>query len=204
MNSAKYPKLNAFLTEPKWKQVRGVVLFFVITISIHLVWKIWQHFLHYHPFHDLFFDGSNLMASWVYEQSVWIITHVLNIDLRLQEGQIMWLNNGCGIQINLSCSGLKPIIQFLLLMIIFPGPWKKKAWFIPLGVIVVYLTNILRVIGMAIAGSLAPEHLKFVHDNILRAMFYVVIFFLWWIWVEKVAMEREPEKPKKDTQSGSV
>ncbi len=182
----KYPKLYAFATEPKWKQVRGVVLFFVITVAIHIIWRFWARNLNYAPITGPFYEATNMMAYWVYNQSIWIITNILNISITLAPDQIMWLKNGTGIQITASCSGLKPIIQFFLLMLIFPGPWKRKLWFIPSGILIVHLTNLVRVAGMAITGVLLPGHLKFVHDNILRAMFYVVIFVLWWLWVEKI------------------
>jgi exosortase/archaeosortase family protein len=182
----KYPQVNSFLTDSKWLQVRNVLLFMIITISIHLLWRFWAHTFNYAPVSLFMYQAMDAMASWVFRQSIWIINHILCIQNTVEQGQIIWLRNGCGIQITASCSGLKPILQFVLLFLIFPGSWKKKAWFIPLGVIIVHITNLVRVCGMAVAGALVPNHLQFIHDNILKAMFYVVIFGLWWFWVEKI------------------
>jgi exosortase/archaeosortase family protein len=198
------PKLKSILTDPKWKQVRGVALFLIITLAVHVMWRLWAHNLNYAPITSFMYDAMNAMASIVFTQSVWLINHVLGIPTDIREGQVMWLNNGCGIQITASCSGLKPILQFMILMIIFPGPWKKKLWYIPLGVIIVHFTNLFRVCGMAFTGATIPSHLQFVHDNILKAMFYVVIFGLWWLWVEKLSLAREEksDKPGKEIPAG--
>jgi len=73
---------------------------------------------------------------------------------------------------------------------LFPGPWKKKLWFIPLGIAIIHLTNVLRIVGLAIVMNNWPWHFNFSHDLIFRPIFYVVIFALWLIWVERVHSRR--------------
>lgn len=62
----------------------------------------------------------------------------------------------------------------------------KKLWFIPLGVIIVHLTNVIRVVGLAMVMNYWPQHWDFSHDYVFRPLFYVVIFVLWVIWVERL------------------
>jgi exosortase/archaeosortase family protein len=181
----KCPKIYSFLTDPKWKQVRGVALFVLITLVIHFCWRFWAYKLSYYPVGKWMDKGEATLAIWVFNQSSWIISHIFRINITI-EGQIMWFKNGSGVSIGSACSGLKQIMQFVLLLIIYPGPWKHKSWFIPLGIILIYLTNLARVSGMAITAIISPERIRFIHDTILRTMFYVVIFVLWWIWVEKI------------------
>jgi len=78
------------------------------------------------------------------------------------------------------------MIQFALLMAIFPGPWRHKLWYIPLGIFIVHLTNLFRIIGLAVVLVTVPDYWDFSHDNIFRPLFYVVIFGLWVYWVEKL------------------
>jgi exosortase/archaeosortase family protein len=95
------------------------------------------------------------------------------------------------IHINESCSGLKPILQFILLMILYPGPWKKKLWFIPMGVVIVHLTNLFRIIGLSVVIVTEPQYWHFSHDNLFRPFFYVIIFLLWVWWVEKLIVSKK-------------
>jgi exosortase/archaeosortase family protein len=132
--------------------------------------------------------GSDFFVDQVYKQSTWVITHVLNIKIA-ENNNAFFCQNGAGLILNDSCSGIKQIMQFAILMLIFPGPWKHKAWFIPLGMFIVHLTNVLRIILLAVVAEHSPANIKYAHDNWLRIMFYVVIFGLWLIWVEKIAVK---------------
>jgi hypothetical protein len=44
---------------------------------------------------------------------------------------------------------------------------------------------------LAIVADNWPDKIHTAHDNYLRIMFYVVIFGLWLLWVEKIAVKKE-------------
>jgi exosortase/archaeosortase family protein len=162
---------------------------------IHYIWRFWANQLHYVPIADFMTDAQKWMAKGVFTQSVWFVQHVLGIDLTLiRESNSMYFSNGAHMYINQSCSGLKQIMQFVLLMMVFPGPWKKKLWFIPLGILTVHLTNLFRIIGLSVVLVTHPDYWQFSHDYIFRPFFYVVIFLLWVWWVEKISSKSMPEK----------
>jgi len=98
----------------------------------------------------------------------------------------MWFNQGMGyIIVNSSCSGLKQAYQVTALFVLFPGPWKHKLWFIPAGWAIMFLTNVFRIVVLSLILVWRPEYWNFSHDWILRPFFYVIIFGLWVIWVER-------------------
>jgi exosortase/archaeosortase family protein len=181
--------IRIFFTDDRWEKVRAVFWFCVITIAIHLGWRFWSIQLHSWPLYDLMLKWSDFFVDTVYRQSTWFISNVLKIPIT-KYSNVMMCENGYGLSVNDSCSGIKQIMQFVLLMLIFPGPWKHKTWFIPLGVIVVHFTNVLRIILLAVVALHSPENIKSVHDSYLRIMFYVVIFGLWLLWVEKISVKK--------------
>jgi exosortase/archaeosortase family protein len=128
------------------------------------------------------------MSDLVYDQSTWFIENILPISITKGETRMICFDNGGFIGINHGCSGLKQILQFTLLFLIFPGPWKKKLWFIPLGIVIVHLTNLFRIIGLSIITVNIPQYWDFSHDYLFRPFFYVVIFLLWVWWVEKLSV----------------
>ena len=148
--------------EPRYRFLRDVFWFVVITLMIHYSYRFWAQDLHYWPIQPWMKDFQVFMAQIVFDQSVWIDQHILGLDL-VKEGRLMVFDNQSGIRINGSCSGDKQLLQLALLLLVFPGRWKYKLWFIPLGMILVHATNILRI----------------AHDTALRGMFYVVIFLVW-------------------------
>lgn len=78
-------------------------------------------------------------------------------------------------------------------MTFFPGPWKHKLWFIPLGLIIIHLVNVFRISGLAYYLKYTPpqEYWEFSHDYIYRPFFYVVMFALWIWWVEKILPKKK-------------
>jgi exosortase/archaeosortase family protein len=184
------PLIRKFLADPKWEKIRAVLWFCLITIVIHIIWKFWELKLNYFPVRTLMVVTADFFNGMVFNQSTWVVTHILHIKLTTI-GTILVCENGAGLSIVGSCSGIKQIMQFAILMLVFPGPWKHKSWFIPLGMIIVHFTNVLRIILLTIVADNWPTKINYAHDNWLRFMFYVVIFILWMIWVEKISFNKD-------------
>lgn len=177
--------VKSVLREQKYQQVRDVLWFLVITLVIHYLYRLWAYSLYYFPVQELMNGVQDTLTGWVFDQSTWVNRNILNINMNIK-GHTMWFDNGIGLRISLGCSGDKQILQFAILMLLYPGPWKHKLWFIPMGIVIVHLTNILRIVLLSIVAINEPDLMKTAHDTVLRGMFYLVIFFLWVIWTEKI------------------
>jgi len=177
--------IKEFIRKHKLEALKDVMLFIIITLVIHIAWRIWQTQFNYAPLRSFIYGLMDLLSAEVYRESAWIISGLIDI-VRVDETMYMHFPNKAIMYVNNSCSGLKQMIQFALLMLIFPGPWKKKLWFIPLGVLIMHLTNIFRMVGLAVVMNNWPYQWDFFHDYIFRPFFYIVIFMLWVWWVEKI------------------
>jgi len=173
------------LVNPKFTSIRDVFWFVVITLVIHYSYRYWAQDLLYWPVGGLMEGFQRFMVDVMFHQSVWVDQHLLGLNLTL-EGRTMFFSNGAGISINASCSGDKQLLQLALLLLIFPGRWWPKLWMIPLGLLLVHATNILRIVLLSLVAVWNPEWIKPAHDTILRAIFYVVIFAVW-VWYVKVS-----------------
>jgi len=182
--------INDFIRRNKLSSLRDVALFIIITLVIHFVWRIWQTQFEYAPIQDLMYGLMRAMAREVYYESAWVISGFIDI-VRVDETLYMHFPNRAIMFVNMGCSGLKQMIQFALLMLVFPGPWKHKLWFIPLGVLVMHLTNLFRMVGLAVVMNNWPQYWDFSHDNLFRPFFYLIIFLLWVWWVEKIRNHRK-------------
>jgi exosortase family protein XrtF len=180
-----YGKISKSIKKYKLYVLKDVIIFVIILLTVHYSYRFWANSANYRPVSGLMHQAHGKMANIVYDQSVWIIRHILNIPFVTDENQTMLFQNNGYITINEGCSGLKPMIQFVLLMLLFPGPWKHKAWFIPMGLVIVHLTNLFRICGLSVVTVTIPEYWDFSHDYLYRPFFYVVIFFLWVWWAER-------------------
>jgi exosortase/archaeosortase family protein len=168
--------------------VADVVLFAVITYGFHLVFRHFSKEIMLLPFVA---EAGLTMADLVYEISLWINQNIFGFHITVEPGNTMWFSNGGYITVNASCSGLKQFYQVLVLFLLFPGPWRHKLWFIPLGFVVMFVTNIFRIVSLSVILLWKPEHWDFSHDWILRPFFYVVLFALWVWWVERFARRKK-------------
>lgn len=191
-------KLKAIEQKYKLTALREVGIFMLITIIVHFLYRLWAN----HYDHRLF--GIQIITPAVFDffsdilfyPSKWINDHIFGLSFTV-ENRDMYFNSGNvqdnykalgWIGVHPSCSGLKQFLQFIILMMLYPGSWKKKLWFIPLGVFLIYITNIVRIVGLSliIVEWSNQDYYKFSHDYIFRPFFYVVIFGLWVYWVEKI------------------
>jgi len=167
-----------------WSVAGNVILFIVITLAFHFIWKIFQDQIEQAA---VIISLGDWFATRAYTVADWIQTHLLRMNYSTADPNIFIFNGKGSIIINESCSGLKQYYQVLVLFLLFPGPWRHKAWFIPGSLLVMYWTNIFRVVMLSVAMALIPQHWHFIHDWVLRPFFYVVLFALWIWWVERWA-----------------
>jgi len=158
-------------------------MFILITLFFHKLW--W--FL-YEDFSQFIFitNFQNFLANIIFEWSSFVDKQILALDIEVNNfDRVLLFNDGAYIQINKTCSGLKQFYQIIVLFLLFPGPWKHKLWYIPMSLFIMHLTNLFRIIFLSLIIVWKPTSWTFVHDWIMRPFFYVVIFVLWLVWVEK-------------------
>jgi exosortase/archaeosortase family protein len=194
---AYYKNISGFIDKHKLRPIVDVLIFMVIIVFFHFLWWDWGFkdlLLNYFSFAEL----EQFMAYQVFWPSAWIVEHIIGYDITTLNTTLYFPNNGY-IAVNGSCSGLKQFYQWIFLMVLFPGPWKQKLWFIPLGLLVIHLTNIFRIVVLSVILMNWPDYWQASHDWLLRPFFYVVIFALWMLWEEKFRFKKvKKSEPKTD------
>lgn len=84
------------------------------------------------------------------------------------------------------CNGINVAIVFVAFMAAFGGNRKKMVWFIPLGLAMIHIANLLRVSGLFWVAEYFEQYFYYVHKYAFTASIYVMVFLLWWIWIEKI------------------
>lgn len=177
-----FKKTDEFIRKHKLQALVDVALFTLITVVFH---ELWWTFYNWINSADFISGSADWLALQVFNASLWINRNILGLSIVTSEPNTMWFHNNCYIGVDEGCSGLKQFYQIAVLFILFPGPWKQKLWYIPLGFVVMFFTNVFRIVVLSLVVIWKPEYWTFTHDWILRPFFYVVIFILWVVWVEK-------------------
>lgn len=84
-----------------------------------------------------------------------------------------------------ACNGFKLFSIFSIFIIAFPGSWKSKLWFIPMGIVSVHLANVLRVAILLLINNYYPKYMDFNHLYTFTVFVYGIIFLLWYWYAKK-------------------
>ncbi|PQJ35080.1 hypothetical protein BSZ35_11160 [Salinibacter sp. 10B] len=87
-----------------------------------------------------------------------------------------------GIYIANGCNGLSTLGLFVGFVLAYPGSAWRRVWFLPLGILAIYATNVVRVVIMLLSQKYWPAAFEPLHGFGLTTIFYVVVFGLWVAW----------------------
>ncbi len=182
-------QIKAYWTDPKNRNTVNVILFILLIISFHFIYLGWQA-LEYWPIGKWIKNLMVWSVNLVYSQACWLLEHIFRLDITtISEKRFIATPNNEGgwarVIIAPECASLKQWMHWLFLMIIFPGPWKHKLWYIPGGLVIIEWTNAIRICGVLMMQIPWPNSFHLAHDYIFKFFFYFVIFLMWMLWVEK-------------------
>lgn len=98
----------------------------------------------------------------------------------------LFFENVLSVSIYEGCNGINMMIVFIAFIISFNKDWRKMIWFIPLGLLFIHLSNLLRLIALALISNRFPDYFYFFHKYLFTAIIFIAIFILWFVWVVKI------------------
>jgi exosortase/archaeosortase family protein len=184
-----FKDIKSYCKDPKNRNTVNVGLFIVLIISFHFIYLGWQA-LDYWPVEKWVNQLMVWSVNMLYSQACWVLDHVFHIDLTtITSARLLATTNSEGgwarVVIAPECASLKQWMHWIFLMVLFPGPWKHKLWYIPIGLVIIEWTNVIRICGILMMQIPWPNSFHIAHDYIFKVFFYFVIFLMWVLWVEK-------------------
>ncbi len=88
------------------------------------------------------------------------------------------------VSVGAACNGLMLYALFAGFVLAYPGSVRRKAWFIPFGIGVVYLLNVVRVAALAINHTYWYHTMDFNHHYTFTFIAYAAILGLWRWWAQ--------------------
>ncbi len=90
-----------------------------------------------------------------------------------------------GVYLDRGCMGRNVMLGYAALIAVFPGKIINKLWYIPMGLAIITIVNILRISGLAITAYCCPEYSDINHYLVFKIAAWIVIFLLWVIWFNR-------------------
>jgi len=182
-------KKSIFKLPEKLAPYRGVIGFAVILTISNLFWK--YNVLGDESNTQVTFWGLDISETFIFmakhvAQVTAAILHFLGWNVSLDSTNMVRHETGNSAQIIWACSGLKQAYIYFCIIAFSRGPWLKKLWYIPLGLLIVYFFNIFRITVIVACIDQHPNWFEFLHLYFFKYLFYGVIFGMWVYWEEKI------------------
>jgi len=87
-----------------------------------------------------------------------------------------------------ACNGLELFALYVGFLLCFPGKWKYKLFFIPSGVILIYVINVIREVVLALNYKFFQETFDFNHKYTYVFIVYLFVFGIWRFWLNRYSI----------------
>ncbi|MBA3679599.1 MAG: exosortase family protein XrtF [Bacteroidetes bacterium] len=167
-----------------FKQNAFIKFVFTAGFLYLILYLIYQFVVKKYSFYDQKFISSIIQVVDFLLQSLGYKTFTVLQDL---DYQVIGVDGSNGVWIGSNCNAITLFSLFSVFIIAYPGKIKDKLWFIPTGIILIHILNILRVISLVLIAYYYPQNLNFNHTYTFTFLVYSFIFLLWMVWVNKYA-----------------
>jgi len=93
---------------------------------------------------------------------------------------------GFAVQIRTNCNAIYEMGLYAAACLAYPAPMAQRTAGVALGVVVLYMVNLVRVASLVCFGYLLPEIFEAAHVYVWQALFLIVVAALWLVWVGRV------------------
>jgi len=170
---------------------KGIIYFIILLLFTHFFWK-------------LVVDGDlnsqqiaifgkdltaqfHSLSAFTAKVTYWFVRLFPNTgDFMNRDTNLYFLYSNFYINIIWGCTAVKQLYIFIVIMTFYKGTWKKKLWYIPLGCVILWIYNIIRIASICYLTIGHPERFDFLHEGLFRYIFYGLIFLLWVVWEETI------------------
>lgn len=158
--------------------LRFLGIFLGVYFGLNLVYGIWIESLDARP------DGATVAVShqtadllkWLdYEVTTQFDSHRPTVQM-LQDGRTI-------LSVFEGCNGINVMIVFVSFVLAFGGHAGKMLWFLPLGLSLIHLSNLLRIALLYWLSESGSHYFYYFHKYFFTAVIFLVVFILWWLWV---------------------
>lgn len=100
-----------------------------------------------------------------------------------RHGVFLTIKDNYTVNIVEGCNSISVIILFASFIIAFAEGFKKTFLFLLVGMVLIYIVNLVRISLLVVALYKYPEYQELLHSVLFPAVIYGMVFLLWIAWV---------------------
>ncbi len=161
---------------------RFLAVFLGLYLGLNIVYGLWI---------SSYGNQADKATILVTNQTSWVLNRFgENTQTRLKEGAptvSILKDSRIALGVFEGCNSINVMIVFVAFLFAFKGSWKSMAWFLPLGLVLIYIANLVRVILLYYVAEYWRQYFYYIHKYLFTAVIYLIVFILWWWWIEKIS-----------------
>lgn len=177
----------------KLEPYKDIIIFIVALFASNAIWKLCVHGDDDNVAVTLLGMDVTAFFQWVSEITAsavfWVVSLFRDTVYQLDAITIKFVS-GSGSKIVWSCTPVKQSFIWLCIMLVTIGDWKSKSWFIPLGWVLIFGFNIIRIAAITLFVEFHPDWFDILHTYIFKYIFYGVMFLLWVWYIECIRAKK--------------
>ncbi len=99
--------------------------------------------------------------------------------------QLLIVNGIESVSVGNRCNGLFTMAIYAAFIIAYPGKWKSKMVFVPMGIAIIFLSNVARVGALALNWIYYKSSFEMNHKYTYTFIVYAIVCCLWMWWINK-------------------
>lgn len=180
----------------KYKKLNTLYVFIIHAILLYVAFRVFYIILRDISFVDMLYEyfAYHLSNILLYGSKLLLTIMGFNSEI-LPDQHVIRLEGTSGIYLNRGCLGRNLMVLFAGFIIVFPGRIKSKLWYIPFGLFLISIINILRISGLSLTLYYYPEgYDKYDHHALFNYVVYIAIFFMWFFWIRRYSKYQKKKK----------
>jgi exosortase/archaeosortase family protein len=152
---------------------------------------LWFHYVWTYLYHILLIILNSLSALGLELLGYEVVSNYRSIAIL----------HSYGVVIGNHCVGFGLSYGFTALIISYPGSWRKKLWFVLVGVSLIMITNVVRVIALAVSVKNKGGFVLVEQHDFFNYVVYALIFVLWVVWVKFIVPDSKKDSKAENAVS---
>jgi len=166
------------------KEYRPAIFFLLRFLGIYIIGNI---------LYGLWIVSYGILADpitqLVTSNSAWLL-NIIGFDASTLNSTIapkvaLQLNSQTVVNVYEGCNAINVSILFVAFLFAYKGSLKRTTLFSVVGILTIYIFNLLRVSGLFLVAKYFPDQLYLSHKFLFTGVIYAFVFLLWYLWVKK-------------------
>lgn len=91
--------------------------------------------------------------------------------------------NGVSLEVAKGCDGFETLVLFIIGIVLVPFAWRSKLYGMGIGVLALFVLNLVRIIGLFFVQKFYPASFESMHVHGGFVLFTIFTIMIWLVWV---------------------